>query len=295
MGAETSSMPVEKFEMNTEPVFCLKDLKHPNAVAFNQNGDLVVLESYNSREHVSTYSSNGEKLKSFSLPLSSTADYGMKNLISVAVDKDGNILAIDSQNHCVYKFSPDGQELAKIGKKGNGPLQFRHPQEIAYSNHNDKIYVVDGYHRCQILNPNLTFVSSFGEIGQDKGQLFNPHGVVCDDNGTIYIVEWTNKRIQSFTPEGKLLKVFEKPDKDEELDFPASIAVDKNGRVYVSDYEKHRISVFSASDKFLASFGRKGEELGEFNQPTGIQVDDKGILYVCESGNDRIQAFNTAT
>ena len=155
--------------------------------------------------------------------------------------------------------------------------------------------MVDGYHRCQILNSDLTFVSSFGEIGQDKGQLYNPHGVVCDDNGTIYIVEWTNKRIQSFTPEGKLLKVFEKPNKDEELDFPASIAVDKNGRVYVSDYEKHRISVFSASGKFLASFGRKGEELGEFNQPTGIQVDGKGILYVCESGNDRIQAFNTAT
>jgi tripartite motif-containing protein 2/3/tripartite motif-containing protein 71 len=217
----------------------------------------------------------------------------MKNLVSVAVDGDGNILTIDSQNHCLYKFTPDGQELAKIGTKGNGPLQFRHPHEIAYNKHNGKIYIVDGYHRCQILNPDLTFVSSFGQIGQDKGQLFNPQGVVCDDNGTVYIVEWTNKRVQSFSPEGKLLKVFEKPEKDEELDFPASITVDKNGRVYVSDYDKHRISVFSTSGKFLASFGQKGEGLIEFHEPTGIQVDDNGILYVCDRRNDRIQAFNT--
>lgn len=128
-------------------------------------------------------------------------------------------------------------------------------------------------------------MSSFGQIGQDKGQLFNPHGVVCDDNGTVYIVEWSNKRVQSFTPEGKLLRVFEKPEKDEELDFPTSVAVDKNGRVYVSDYDKHR--------KFLASFGQIGNELGQFHKPTGIQVDNKGILYVCDRRNDRIQAFNT--
>ena len=49
----------------------------------------------------------------------------MKTLVSVAVDGDGNILTIDSQNHCIYKFTPDGQEQAKIGTKGNRPLQFR--------------------------------------------------------------------------------------------------------------------------------------------------------------------------
>ena len=290
MGAETSS-PVEKFEVpNTDSISCLKDLTHPGAVTFNQNGELVVLESDNA-EHISTYTPSGEKLKSFALSswINPSVDYGMRNLVSVAVDDDGNIFAIDSQNHCIYKFTPDGQELAKIGTKGNGPLQFRHPQEIAYSKYNGKIYVVDGYHRVQILNTDLTFVSSFGQMGQEKGQLFNPHGVVCDDSGTVYVVEWSNKRVQSFTAEGKLLKVFEKPEKDEELDYPVSIAVDKKGRVYVSDYEKNRISVFGANGKFLTSFGGKGEELGKFNTPAGIQVDDKGILYVCDRGNNRIQ------
>ena len=276
-----TTQDTEKFEMSTELVLdlCLKDLKCPNAVAFNHNGELVVLES-DKGEHVSTYASSGEKVKSFSLSPWITSGEYKKNLVSVAVDGDENILTIDSQNHCLYKFTPDGQELAKIGTKGNGPLQFRHPQEIAYNKHNSKIYIVDGYHRCQILNPDLMFVSSFGQIGQDKGQLFNPHGVVCDDNGMVYIVEWSNKRVQSFTPEGKLLRVFEKPEKDEELDFPTSVAVDKNGRVYVSDYDKHRISVFSTSGKFLASFGQKGNELGQFHEPTGIQVDNKGILCV---------------
>ena len=270
MGAEISS--VDKFEVDTiKPVFCLNDLKTPKAVVFTENGEVVVVESDNA-EHVSTYTPSGEKLKSFSLsPWITSADYGMKTLVSVAVDGDGNILTIDSQNHCIYKFTPDGQELAKIGTKGNRPLEFRHPEDIAYSKYNNKVYVVDGYHRVQILNSDLTFVSSFGQIGQDKGQLFNPHGVACDDSGTVYVVEWTNKRVQSFTAEGKLLRVFQKPDKNEELDYPVSIAVDnKMERVYVSDYEKHHILVFNTNGKFLGSFGQKGKELGEFNKPAGI-------------------------
>lgn len=192
MGAKVSTQ--EKFEMKTDPVFYLKDLKHPRGIAFNKNGELVVLES-DQDELISTYTTSGEKLKSFAISSWVTVgvDYGMRNLVSLAVDGDENILTIDSQNHCIFKFTPDGEQLARIGTKGNQPLQFRHPQEIEYSKHDGKIYVVDRYHRCQILNPDLTFVRSFGVIGQAKGQLFNPHGVTCDDSGTVYIVEWSTK------------------------------------------------------------------------------------------------------
>ena len=75
MGAEISS--VDKFEVDTiKPVFCLNDLKTPKAVAFTENGEVVVVESDNA-EHVSTYTPSGEKLKSFSLsPWITSADYG---------------------------------------------------------------------------------------------------------------------------------------------------------------------------------------------------------------------------
>ena len=38
----------------------------------------------------------------------------------------------------------------------------------------------------------------------------------------------------------------------------------------------------------MTSFGGKGKRPGEFN---GLAVDNCGVVYICDTGNDRIQIF----
>ena len=55
----------------------------------------------------------------------------------------------------------------------------------------------------------------------------------------------------------------------------------------------HRVSVFTSDGHLITTFGRKGKELGEFDDPREIKIDVNGILYIYDYGNCRIQAFNT--
>ena len=47
--------------------------------------------------------------------------------------------------------------------------------------------------------------------------------------------------------------------------------------------------MFTSEGKFVTSFGRKGEGPGEFISPCGLEVDNNGVVYVCDSYNNRVQ------
>ncbi|XP_069698802.1 tripartite motif-containing protein 3-like isoform X2 [Periplaneta americana] len=55
----------------------------------------------------------------------------------------------------------------------------------------------------------------------------------------------------------------------------------------------HCIHVFSAEGKYLRQLGRKGHASGCFHSPEGIAsgpgISEKTSLYVCDTGNDRVQ------
>jgi sugar lactone lactonase YvrE len=71
----------------------------------------------------------------------------------VALDKNGNIYILDSGNHRIQKFSPDGRFLATLGRKGQGPGEFVYPESIDIDE-SGSIYVSDPRNqRIQVLTP----------------------------------------------------------------------------------------------------------------------------------------------
>ena len=105
----------------------------------------------------------------------------------VAVDDDGNILVVDAHSNCIHKFTSDGKFITAVGKRGSLFLEFNSTRGIATQ---EIIYVVDkGNHRIQILNPDLTFSSSFGSYGSGNGQFISPIDVACDTTGNVCVVE----------------------------------------------------------------------------------------------------------
>ena len=282
----TVKLPIEKLGT---PIKTIGGLCSPWGVTVNERGDIIVAEFGVHR--VSIFSPAGEKVKSFGSLGSGNGQFSIP--VGVAVDADDNILVADYINHHIQKFSSDGNFITAVGKHGNKPLEFNNPIGIGIHPHTRKVYVTEfSNHRIQILNPDLTFSSSFGSLGSDNGLFQCPYDVAFDSTGNVYVADNNNDCIQVFTAEGQFLRKFgKKGSGNGELNCPTSISIDSDNVVYVTEESSNRVSVFTSEGKFLTSFGAKGSGPGQFSSPQGISVDKNGVVYVTEFGNNRIQLF----
>ena len=77
----------------------------------------------------------------------------------------------------------------------------------------------------------------------------------------------------------------------------AGVAWDAQGNVYVADGSgdgigNARVAKFDKDAHFIKSWGQRGTEPGQFNSLRGIAIDAKGLVYVADGGNKRIQVFD---
>ena len=269
------------------PIRTIGGLTRPWRLAVDEKGQIVVAEC--GGNCVSIISTRGEKIKTFGVEGSDPGQFS--SLFSVAVDGDGNILAVDGGKR-IQKFTPVGQFVTAVGTQGGKPLQFNDPAGIAINQRNKKIYVCDnGNNRVQILNHDLTFSSSFGSRGSGDGEFSGVWDVAFDSTGNVYVADRGNHRVQAFTVEGQFLRKFGKNGSGNgELNSPNSIAIDFDDTVYVTDCNS-RVSMFTCQGQFLGSFGSQGTAPGQFKGPYGIAVDRDGFIYVSDTVNHRLQIF----
>jgi len=52
--------------------------------------------------------------------------------------------------------------------------------------------------------------------------------------------------------------------------------------------------VLAATGDYQSQWGMNGSTSGKFDQPMGVAVDDKGNVYVVDTGNNRVQKFNSS-
>ena len=283
-----SPFTVDALRMLAAPTRTITGLNDPWRVAVNKRGEIIISE--NGGHCISIYSS-GKKIRSFGQKGSAPGQFLHPR--GVAVDRAGNILVVDGGNHRIQKFTGDGnliESVPSVGSEGDKPLQFSGPVGIGISP-SEKVYICDrSNHRVQILNPDLTFSTSFGRRGSGDGQFKFPWDVAFDSRGNVCIADSANHYIQVFTEDGHFLRKFGKNGSgDGELNFPASVAIDSDDVVYVAEKDNHRISLFTSEGHFLRSFGTQGEGPGQFKNPLGITVDKDGLVYVCDFNNKRLQ------
>ncbi len=137
-------------------------------------------------------------------------------------------------------------------------------------------------------------ITEWGKYGATEPSHFAyPQFVaVSDDDGTIYISDFGNKRIQKFSNNGEYLADWGQSGKQIGYFYnPSGIAVSDDS-VFVADRDLNRIQKFSLDGEFISTWGKKGIANGQFFYPNGIAVNNE-ILYVVDTGNQRIQKFST--
>ena len=127
--------------------------------------------------------------------------------------------------------------------------------------------------------------------GDGPGKLKKPMDIDFDNQGNIYVVDLSKHQVLVFSEDGQYLRHFGKSGRGKsELSGPKGIFV-SGDYVYVTEYLNHCISVFRTSGEFVHSFGKKGSGRGELNNPYGIAIDQDGFVFVCDTGNNRVQVF----
>ncbi len=151
--------------------------------------------------------------------------------------------------------------------------------------------------RERVLTPNRVL----GGPGSAPGLFQGPRDVAVAPDGTLYVADTFNHRIQHLTPDGEVLHVWGSPTTLEFTEAPPpgtfnepwGIAVDAQGRVYVADTWNHRIQVFTAEGEFVREwgyFGQGGDPYG-FWGPRDVVIDAEGYVIVSDTGNKRLLVF----
>lgn len=187
-----------------------------------------------------------------------------------------------------------------VGAPGVEQAQFQKPRDLAVAP-DGSLYVADtGNHRIQHLSPQGEVLQVWGAFadaaaGNAPGGTFNePWGIAVAPDGTVYVADTWNHRIQKFTADGQFLTAwgyFGQAEAPEAMWGPRDVAVDTQGRVYVTDTGNKRVVVFDANGAPLGQFGSAGLGPGQFDEPVGIAINPDGILYVADTWNQRIQSF----
>lgn len=120
-----------------------------------------------------------------------------------------------------------------------------------------------------------------------------PVYVAVNPAGDVYVSDRAGATIFIFsadgTPKGQVT-----PPEGAENWHPLALTFDTAGNLYVADVtpEEHRILVIDPAGTLRLSFGTQGESPGEFSFPNGIAVDSEGRIFVTDSNNGRMQAFD---
>jgi predicted membrane-bound mannosyltransferase/sugar lactone lactonase YvrE len=180
------------------------------------------------------------------------------------------------------------------------PVVMNAPRSLAFAP-NGTLYVTDTRnHRILHLDMEGNILHQWGSYADGVGTplgpgAFNePWGIVVGPDGSVYVTDTWNHRVQKFTAEGRFVKtwgVFGQGETPEAFYGPRGLAVDEKGRVYVVDTGNKRIVIFDADGNFITQFGSAGFDPGQFDEPVGIAIDKNGTIYITDTWNQRVQTF----
>jgi tripartite motif-containing protein 71 len=140
------------------------------------------------------------------------------------------------------------------------------------------------------------------QIGQRGGGVLRfPQAVAVAPDGSVYVGDQGSHLVQVFGPNGAFRgEIGTAGTRPGELSAVGSVAVAGDGSVLAADGGSNRVVRYGAGGALLGSFGGAGSDVGRFRfgagggnaaAAGGGLAAAGNVLYVADTGNDRIQRF----
>jgi sugar lactone lactonase YvrE len=228
-------------------------------------------------------------------PATNCADYW------VADQEQADVVEFDHTGHVVRTFGPDGTGTGSH-PTGCGGGDMTYPTDIMIDPSNGNVYVSDV--RCKNVyefSHTGSFIGQFDWTGFKTATGVGtptPRGIVMDENGNVYVLEFSSRRIVVFNRQGQYQRVF-----------PQQIDMN-DGRGLAIDTTHDLLYAIGALKQRLFKFNYAGTMLKEIDSPTGsfgVKTDPKfnsirfpavdsatGNVYAGDTWGYRIWGFNSS-
>lgn len=274
------------------------EFRGPIGVVVDDSGFVYVSDSGNDR--IQKFTARGDFVNAWGG--AGEAPGRLRRPMHLELEGDTLLRVAEYLNDRIQAFRLDGTPAGIVSEDTAAPGgALDAPGGVAAAPGGDELWVPDFFHhRVAVFAGDGGFLRQIGASGRwIPGRFHYPTDIAFGADGSAYIADAYNNRIQRYSPAGERLDAWGGP---LGLGIPGpwkgwfSVATGvhaaADGRIYVADFYNHRIQVFGPSGDFVAEWGTEGSREGAFDRPTDVATGPGGRIYVVDFGNDRVQVFS---
>ena len=225
----------------------------------------------------------------------------LRKPLGLATDDECNLYVADGTTRTVLIYDRDGQFVKALG----GQTWFERLSHVSVDPGGTRIYAVDTggvgseAHWIRVFDIQTNeHLYDIGARGSEAGQFNLPRDITMGPDGSLYVVDGGNFRVQVFNPDGEFVREIGSLGRlYGQFARPKGVAVDMDGNVYVSDSAHGNFQIFDAQGELLLFVGSRSETLDRavYMLPAGIDVDEDGRVYMVDQYFRKLDIFRPAS
>lgn len=275
-------------------------------IAINNQDKLYLVDEDNHR--IRKYTLDGELIHYWGKRGSKVGQFNTPH--DIAIDKNNNVYVTDKLNSRVQKFTAEGEYLHVFANEGHiddgwGNVITQSPlgKLVRLATNPNVSAIFSNQLPCNSFTSKNCFAAFFLPLHDLDDNFWTrlgatvlwPRDIAVDrKTGEVYVAYYQpENQVRKYTSNGQFINKWSST--KDAFNVPAYVVKDDNDNLYVTEFFRHRVTKVSADGKLLESesWGGIGLEPGHFFLPSGIARDSQGHVYVVDTGNARVQKFDS--
>jgi DNA-binding beta-propeller fold protein YncE len=275
----------------------------PRGIAVNENtGAIYAVDWWNQR--VEKFASDGTYQTKWGQRGTKTEPGSINFAWDAAVNPaNGNVYVANRESHEIEVFDADGTYVTRWGYRGTTTGKFTFPQGVAFDSSgpgNPTLLVADsGNGRVQrfriLASGKGSFMAAYGTKGAGPGQFATPTGIDVATDGTIWVADTQNNRIQRRNPiTGNWTTYTIANGLGLGFKSPWGVTVAPDGRIWVADTGRDRIVQMTAAGDLVAFADKTTPGVVSMDAPFEVAFGTDGAIYVSVVWDNKIMELTEA-